>query len=126
MAELKLNITHYKILHTVDTLNKSKLYPNNDGVYKLLTGEIDEETESLKDIPTFGTIISYSSKKVSRYILALVRHGYLLKIFDRKSNELYLKISIKGSQDLDKFLKRHKKPYSKTTKRFVQTIANIE
>ncbi len=126
MTELKLTITHYKILHTVQCLNDLKLYPKQEGVFKILSGVIDEETKPLKDIPTFGCLISYSSKKISRFILALLRHNYLKKIFDRKTNDLYLIITNEGSISLQKFIKRHKNPYSKANKKLETTIAKID
>lgn len=125
MAELKLSITHFKILHTIKELNIMHLYANQDGIYKILSGTIDEETKTLQELPTFGTLISYSSKKISHYILALFRHNYITKIFDRNTNELYLKITASGEYELENFLKRHKRPYSKTQKTLKTTIVRI-
>lgn len=125
MKELKLTITHFKILHTVKFLNDQKLYPNQEGVYKILSGEKDEETEPLMEAPTFGSLISYSSKKVCHYILALNRYGYLAKIFDRESKELYLTLTEKGDIELFKFLKKHKNGYSKKKPTLKKTIVKI-
>ena len=71
MKELEICITHIKILETISSLNKKNMYPVSDGVYKIVAGIIDEETISLVDEPTFGTLISFGSKKVCRYLLAL-------------------------------------------------------
>lgn len=125
MKELKLSITHFKILHTIKTLNDMKLFPKQEGVYKIVHGTIDEETETLKDIPTFGTIISYNSKKVSRYVLALNRYGYVAKIFDRETKDLYLTLTEKGRIELAKFLDKHPKEYSKKKKEIKKTIVKI-
>lgn len=125
MKEIKLSITHYKVLHTVDYLNKMKLYPNQEGVYKLLHGDIDEESESFRDMPTFGTLISYPSKKVCRYILTLVRYDYLTHIFDRETKELYLILTDKGKAEIARFLDKHTKPYPKKQKMVKKTIVKI-
>lgn len=125
MKDLKLSITHYKVLHTVKALNDMKLYPKQEGVYKIVHGVIDEETEPLKDIPTFGSLISYNSKKVSRYILMLVRYGYLAKIFDRETKDLYLTLVEKGDIELFNYLKKHKGEYAKKKKEIKKTIVKI-
>lgn len=126
MTDLKLNITHQKILDTVYYLNQRHEYPSHIGVYKIVTGTIDEETTNYMDVPTFGTLISFASKKVSRFILPLLRYGYLAKIYDKKTDDLYLVITNKGIEALNLFHKRYKKPYPKKNKTFRQTIAKIE
>ena len=55
MKELKLVITHIKILDTISNLNKRGLYPVSDGVYKIIAGVVDSETKNYLDEPTFGT-----------------------------------------------------------------------
>lgn len=125
MSNFKLSITHQKILDTVRFLNDNNFYPNQEGVYKILTGILDEETIPFKDINSFSTLISFNSKKVSRYILLLVRYGYLAKIYDKTTNDLYLKITFKGLEASEKFHKKYRKPYPKSTKKFKTTIAKI-
>ena len=125
MKELKRSITHIKILHTVKELNDNHLYPNQEGIYKILSGVKDEETESLMGIPTFGSLISYSSKKVCHYILALYRYGFLTKIFDRETKELYLTLTEKGDLELFTYLRKHKNGYSKKKKELKKTIVKI-
>ncbi len=112
-------------MHTIKSLNEMKLFPNQEGVYKLLHGDMDDETVSLKDIPTFGTLISYGSKKVCRYILALTRYGYVTHIFDRETKELYLTLTEKGDITLFDYLKKHKKGYKRTEKNIKKTIVKI-
>ena len=112
-------------MHTIKSLNEMKLYPNQEGVYKLVHGDIDDETNSLKEIPTFGTLISYSSKKVCRYILALVRYNYVTHIFDRESKELYLTLTEKGELALFEYLRKHKKGYKRVEKTLKKTIVKI-
>ena len=126
MADLKLNITHQKILDTVSYLNQRHEYPSHLGVYKIVGGIIDEETNNYMDVPTFGTLISFGSKKVSRFILPLLRYGYLAKIYDKNSDDLYLVITNKGIDALALFHKRYKKPYPKKSKTIKKTIVKIE
>ena len=110
---LTLSTTHYKILQTVEFLNNKGYYPLAHGVRKILMGEVDEETLEFKDAPTYGTLISYPSKKISRYVMMLQRYHYLDKKYDPVTDKLYLKISDLGSAALLKYSKKHKKSYKK-------------
>ena len=88
MKELKIVITHIKILETVSNLNKKHLYPLSDGVYKIIAGIIDSETKDYVDEPTFGTLLSFNSKKTCRFLLALQRHGYIKKMYCPSKDKL--------------------------------------
>ena len=126
MKELKLVITHYKLLDTVKYLNDIHLYATALGVYKIVHGDVDEDTVSIKDeCPTFSTLISYGSKKVARFLLALHRYGYLIKVYDRVTNTLYLSITLKGREALEKYHKKRKVSYKKGQKRFKPQIIKI-
>lgn len=109
----KLTITHYKILDTIYCLNEKHLYPLHIGVGKILNGAKDDETLKYSDLPTYGTLISYGSKKLSRYIMMLTRYHYLGRKYDPKTNELYLEITPLGISNLLAFRKKHKNPYKK-------------
>lgn len=126
MKNLSLTITHYKLLDTVKWLNDQHLYATALGIHKIVHGDIDEDTVQLAESPTFGTLISYGSKKVSRFLLALVRYGYLCKIYDKKTDELYLSITFDGREALEQYHKKHKKPYVKKKKVFKSQIVKIE
>ena len=93
MKELQLTITHIKILDTISNLNKQGMYPLSDGVYKIVAGVVDEETANLREEPTFGTLISFNSKKVCRYLLALQRYGYIKKIYNKSNTNKQLPIN---------------------------------
>ncbi len=125
MKELEMTITHIKILDTISNLNKQGMYPLSDGVYKIVAGIVDEETANLRDEPTFGTLISFNSKKVCRYLLALQRYGYIKKIYSQKKDNLYYATTELGEATLIKFHKRRKKPYIKKQRRFKETILKI-
>ncbi|HNX16501.1 MAG TPA: RQC domain-containing protein [Bacilli bacterium] len=125
MKDLRLSITHFKIIHTVLSLNELSLYPNQEGVYKILSGQDENETKNLQNLPTYGTLISYSSKKICHYVLALLRHGFLKYIFDSKSENLYLEVTGKGKYNLDIFLAKRKSPYSRTFKASKPSIVKI-
>ncbi len=125
MKELELCLTHYKILDTIKWLNDNHLYATALGVYKIIHGDLDEDTVNLQECPTFSVITSYGSKKVCRYLLALYRYGYIIKVFDKKSNTLYYSVTLKGRNALEQFHKKHPQPYKKMKKRFTPQIVEI-
>lgn len=125
MKELKLSLTHYKVLHTVSLLNDLSLYPTQEGIYKILSGRVDDETKDLTSLPTFGVIISYSSKKICHYVLALLRYGYIKNVFDPITEELYLQIAPLGITSLNAFLAKRKWNYSKTKRVEKPSIVKI-
>ena len=125
MKELKIVITHIKILATISNLNKKGYYPLSDGIYKIVAGIVDDETMSLMDEPTFGTLISFNSKKVCRYLLALQRHKYIKKIYASKKDVLVYATTELGESTLLKFYKRHKRPFIKKKRSFKETIIKL-
>lgn len=121
----KLTITHYKILDTVLALNKKHLFPNNEGIYKIVSSFDDEETRKYSDLDTFGTLTSYSSKKISRLCIMLLRYKYLAYAFDPNTNSLFFQITEKGKVALYDFHKHHKGSYCHSKKKFKPTIVEI-
>ena len=122
MKELEITITHIKILETISSLNKRNMYPLSDGVYKIVAGIIDEETFPLMDLPTFGTLISFGSKKVCRYLLALKRYGYIKKIYSKSKDNLYYATTNLGEDTLIAYRKKHKRPFVKKKRTVKETI----
>ncbi len=125
MKELEICITHIKILETISSLNKKNMYPVSDGVYKIVAGIIDEETISLVDEPTFGTLISFGSKKVCRYLLALQRHKYIKKIYAPKEDCLVYVTTDLGESTLMNYHKKHKRPFIKKKRMIKKTIMTL-
>ena len=121
-----LETTDYKILETISLLNRDNYYPLAEGVYKILTGSDDEEIEQFKDLVTYKTLVSYNSKKISRYIVMLLRYKYLERIYDEKSDKLYLKIATKGEVALFEYRKKHKYKFVKKQVNKSITIVKIE
>ena len=121
-----LETTDYKILETVYLLNKDNYYPLAEGVFKILTGSDDDEIEEFKDFVTYKTLVSYSSKKVSRFIVMLLRYKYLERIYDEKTDKLYLKVSPKGEMELVNYHKKHKYNFVKKKVNKTKTIIRIE
>lgn len=121
-----LETSDLKILETVSLLNKDKYYPLPEGVYLILSGDDDEEIQKFSHLPTFKTLISYNQKKVSRFIVMLLRYHYLERIYDPESDKLYLKIAPLGETALIKYHKKHK--YKFTTKKVNKspTIVKLE
>ncbi|MCR5505700.1 MAG: hypothetical protein K6F07_01740 [Bacilli bacterium] len=126
MKELKLTITHFKMLDTVLYFNKKELYPLAEGVYKIVAGIVDEETVEYMNCPTFATLVSFSSKKVCRYLLMLQRYGFLRKVFDRETNELYLSITPQGKDAVEMYHRKHRLQYVKKKREVKKTIVKIE
>ena len=125
MEELKLSITHIKILITISSLNQKGLYPVSDGIYKIVAGIIDEETANYMDEPAFGTLISFNSKKVCRYLLALQRHKYIKKVYCPQKDTLVYATTEVGEDVISKFWKRHKKPLVRKKRTVKETIYKL-
>lgn len=126
MKELKLTITHYKILDTIMWLNDRHLYATLAGVYKIVHGDVDEDTVNImNDCPTFSVLTSYGSKKIARFLLALYRYKYIVKVYDKKSDTLYFAIAFTGREALEKYHKKHSNPYKKNRKKFTPQIIEI-
>ena len=121
----KLTRSDIKILETVSSLNDNGFYPLPDGVYKILKGVVDKETVPFMDYPTFSTLISCKSKRISMSIMLLVRYKYFEKIYSEKHDELFLKISDFGKSFLLQHHKKHKGRYKKKEKQIKTTIVHI-
>ena len=119
------NLTDIKILITIEYLNNLHKYPTHEGVLKVLKGEVDEETVNLTDCPTFQTLLSLNSKGISRHVLMLIRYGYLKKVFDVKTNDLYLSVTESTKTFLKTFLIKHKINLKKKEKKIKTTIVEI-
>ncbi|MBQ6730484.1 MAG: hypothetical protein IJR08_01040 [Bacilli bacterium] len=125
MKEFAINQTYYKVLLTISELNKKSYYPLNEGVFKILAGVIDDETSNFVNLVTFGTLTSYSSKKICHLTLMLFRHELIGKIFDPESKKLYLRTTEKGEYALDEFAKKHKCSFARKKAKSAITIAKI-
>jgi hypothetical protein len=125
MKELEINITHIKLLATISSLNRKKLYPISDGIYKIVAGIIDNETAAYVDEPAFGTLISFTSKKVCRYLLALQRHKYIKKIYAPKKDCLVYATTELGETTLNKYMNRRKREFIKKERNIKETIIKI-
>lgn len=124
--QYKLCTNDLKILETISLLNKEDKYPLAECVYLILTGDESEDVQEFKDLPTFKTLVSYPSKKVSRLIIMLIRYGYLERIYDEASDKLYLKVSLKGDMELLKYHKKHKYSYKRKQVKHKQLYAVIK
>ena len=121
-----LETSDLKILETISLLNKDNYYPLSEGVYKILAGVDDEETEKFNELATYKTLISYGSKKVSRLIVMLLRYHYLERVYDPVSDKLYLKVAPKGEEELVKYHKKHKYKFTKKEVNFEPTIVKLD
>lgn len=126
MKEVKLNQTYYKVLITIKALNDLHYYPLNEGIYKILVGVVDEDTKQFTGLDCFGTLISFTSKKVCRLTMMLYRYGYIGRIFDAQTKTLYFSLTDKGREVTESFLKNHKKPFARRSKNITPTIVKID
>ena len=126
MKEVKLNQTYYKVLITIKALNDLHYYPLNEGIYKILVGIVDEDTKQFVDLDCFGTLISFTSKKVCRLTMMLFRYGYIGRVFDTKTKKLYFSLTDKGIEVTELFLKKHKKPFARKSKNQTPAIVKID
>ena len=111
--EFRLTVSHYKILQTVNELNKVKKYPTAKGINNILHGKLDPETRKYIDLKTFGTLLSYPGRRLCSYILNMVRRGYLSYIYDKNSDAMYLRLTEKGEVEVFNFERKHKSTYTK-------------
>ena len=111
--EFRLTVSHYKILQTVNELNKEKKYPTAKGINNILQGKLDPETRKYINLKTFGTLLSYPGRRLCSYILNMVRRGYLSYIYDKGSDDMYLRLTEKGEVEVFNFERKHKNNYTK-------------
>lgn len=112
-TQFRLTVSHFKILQTIEELNKLDLYPTAKGVNNILMGKLDKETRQYVNIKTYGTLISFPGRKLCSYILNMVRRGYLGYIYDKKTDAMYLRITEKGEMEVFSYEKKHKNSYRK-------------
>ena len=112
-ADFRLTVSHYKILQTVNELNKQKLYPTAKGINNILQGKLDPETRKYINLKTFGTLLSYPCRRLCSYILNMVRRNYLSYIYDKNSDDMYLRLTEKGEIEVFNFERKHKNEYTK-------------
>ena len=125
MKQFVLNQTYCKVLLTISELNKLSYYPLNEGIYKILVGINDEEVAPFNNLTTFGTLTSYSSKKICHLTLMLFRHGYIGKIFDPKTKKLYFRVTEEGEKALEQFFLKHKRNFGRRKQKAAVTIVKI-
>lgn len=125
MKQFELNQTYCKVLLTISELNKQSYYPLNEGIYKILAGIIDDEVMPFSNISSFGTLTSYSSKKICHLTLMLFRKGLIGKVFDPETKKLYLRTTDKGEEALKNYFAKHKKGFAKRKQKSAPTIVKI-
>ena len=125
MKQFELNQTYCKVLLTISELNKQSYYPLNEGIYKILVGIIDDEVMPFSNVSGFGTLTSYSSKKICHLTLMLFRKGLIGKVFDPETKKLYLRTTDKGEEALKNYFAKHKKGFAKRKQKSASTIVKI-
>lgn len=125
MKQFTLNQTYAKVLYTINELNKESYYPLNEGVYKIVAGILDDDVSMFSNLSTFGTLTSYSSKKICHINMALFKQGMLERIFDVQSKKLYWRVSEKGKEALIDYFSKHKIAFRKRVIKNNPTIVKI-
>ena len=125
-TDFRLTVSHYKILQTVNELNKQKLYPTAKGINNILQGKLDPETRKYINLKTFGTLLSYPGRRLCSYILNMVRRDYLSYIYDKNSDDMYLRLTEKGEIEVFNFERKHKNEYTKKEPHRKAQIAEIK
>jgi len=126
MAKFKLIITHYKLLLAVKELNDCGFYPNSEGIYKMLTGVYDIDTQNFTANQTYGLLISYSQKRITRMLDMLVKRDFLRELYDPKTKNVFLQISDNGEDALGKFMKKRKTLFVKKKHKINRCIVEIK
>ncbi len=106
-----LSLVDIKILDTVSLLNEKKIYPLPEGIYLILKGSERSEIDDYRHLPTYKTLVSFSQKKISKFIMMLLRYHYLENKYDIPSDKFYLKITDKGIVALIDYHKKHRYSY---------------
>ena len=119
------NLLEIKILLTVNYLNSLNLYPNQEGVFKILKGVVDNETKPLVNCPTFSVIVSIPKKKISLRINMLTRYEFLANKYSVNDNMMVLEVSKKGQTFLSEYSKKHKLDFTKKQKKESKTIIKL-
>lgn len=112
MKILKLNKTHLKILYSIYVFNEQKGYLTKDGLEALLKGDIADDT--LKNIPSYGTLISIKGRQLASLLNALCRYGYLRLFYFENDDNKYYAITEKGKVEALKFIDKASKLTAKT------------
>ena len=126
MKEIELLRIHFNILETIDECNKVGLYPTDSGVFKILTGVVDDDLSLIKDIKTFSIAISYNVKVVKNKIKWLIRYGYIKNVYDKNKDRFVLSLTDKGKSTLLSYLKKSKVNHKSKNKKFESEFANSD
>ena len=85
-----------KILAIALVLEERGFLASMDGFVKIISGEVDEETKQLDDLPGFGSSTTVSSKKVKMMIHTLVHNGYFAQSY--REGDYFLALTQKGKE----------------------------
>ena len=103
-----INVTDYKVLLTIKYLNDLNYQPSSLGVFKILSGVVDEETEMFQLCETFQVIVSFTNKKITRIINNLVSNGYIKRTYSEEDDDYYYQLTDLGSASIENYKKHHK------------------
>lgn len=111
--ELKITISHIKILDSIYYFNKLDLFPNVETILNILNGNKEYLDDLSIKCPTYETLLSISGRKLKSKIKMLNRYNYVDLIYSTNSEEAFLKLSNNGELSLIKYKEKHKLNYKK-------------
>ena len=125
MQSKELRANQIKVLDTIYQLNLKRIYPNNLGVYKIISGIIDYESQEYSSLDTYASLSSISFKSSSFIIVRLIKLGLVEKFTYYEDDKDYLRVTDLGKETLLNYLSRHKLSYKKGRRKIVNNFIKI-
>ena len=120
-----INITDYKILYTIRYLNNLECFPSIKGVFKILTGVLDNETTSFSSVETFKSLVSMTSKRLTRDVARLFNSRFLRRIYNNENEDYYYGLTEEGQNVLIEYESHHKVSIKKSKSKDKLTIIKM-
>ena len=94
----------FKIIYTILIVDMLGFCVDKEGIFKILKGFLDLETLPFKEIATFGSRVSITQRKISKYLKEALNEKM---IYDKQvigSNQIYFYSNEKSKEFIDNFL----------------------
>jgi hypothetical protein len=92
----RLKRSQLKLLDLVSLLNEKDLMGSAEGLVGLVKGQLTPEVNAFKDAESFGSLTSYSPKRLKGLLRLLVQHGYLEQVYSAEEEDYFFRISPLG------------------------------
>jgi hypothetical protein len=94
----RLKRSQLKLLDLVSLLNQKGLMGSAEGLTALVQGQLTPEALAFKDAESFGSLTSYSRKRLKGLLRLLVQRGYLEQAYSAQEEDYFFRISPLGQQ----------------------------